>query len=182
MLIGVTGHAQHGKDTVAAYLVANHGFTRLAFADPLKELALRTDPYVPGIGGLCNLVKQMGWEEAKKWPVVRRFLQDLGTEARNIIGEDVWVNALERVWTHSGANNVVISDVRFPNEAAFIHRHSGELWRVMRVGFDNGLGYSHPSEKYISTLPADKVLINDTDIPALYQEAEEALASEVKWP
>lgn len=37
MLIGMTGLKGSGKDTAAAHLVAVHGFTRVAFADLLKE-------------------------------------------------------------------------------------------------------------------------------------------------
>lgn len=32
-----TGEAGHGKDTIGAYLVAQHGYVRAAFADPLKQ-------------------------------------------------------------------------------------------------------------------------------------------------
>lgn len=38
ILIGITGCAGAGKDTIANRLCASHGFTRLAFADRLKEI------------------------------------------------------------------------------------------------------------------------------------------------
>ena len=52
MLIGVTGLAQHGKDTIGNRLVKAHGFRRMGFANVLKELALRVNPIVhaPGSG------------------------------------------------------------------------------------------------------------------------------------
>ncbi len=37
MLIGLHGKKGHGKSTIAAHLVAQHGFLRLRFAGPLKE-------------------------------------------------------------------------------------------------------------------------------------------------
>lgn len=36
-IIGIHGKQQTGEDTLAAHLVAEHGFTRLAFADRLKH-------------------------------------------------------------------------------------------------------------------------------------------------
>ena len=38
-LIGLTGKARSGKDTVANYLFNQHGYTRIAFADPVKLAA-----------------------------------------------------------------------------------------------------------------------------------------------
>jgi dephospho-CoA kinase len=38
MIIGLTGYAQSGKDTVANILVENYGYQRVAFADPIRAL------------------------------------------------------------------------------------------------------------------------------------------------
>jgi len=38
MIIGLCGVAGSGKDTVADFLVKNHGFVKVAFADPLKRI------------------------------------------------------------------------------------------------------------------------------------------------
>jgi hypothetical protein len=43
-LVGLVGYARSGKDTFAAAL----GYRRLAFADPLKELALAVNPLAAG--------------------------------------------------------------------------------------------------------------------------------------
>lgn len=37
-IVGVSGNIGSGKDTVADYLVAKHGFTKIALADPIKHL------------------------------------------------------------------------------------------------------------------------------------------------
>jgi hypothetical protein len=123
-----------------------------------------------------QLLETVGYERAKEVPDFRRFLQKLGTEGvRDIFGEDAWVEALENRLVRNGlmepANEdnyagvhgdarVVITDVRFPNEAKWIHRCHGTLWRVVRPGY--GGNDLHPSEAHIAGLPADVELIAAT--------------------
>jgi hypothetical protein len=176
MLIGLTGYAQHGKDTAAQVLVEEYGYARVAFADPLKDLAVAVNPLVslsahdPSVmARLRDLVVPSGlhtgasWETAKKNPEVRRLLQELGTGARAILGDDIWVRTAERRILEAAPRPVVVSDVRFPNEADFITRHSGEVWRIVRLNadasnYDNGLGISHPSEAGVGAITPRRVL------------------------
>lgn len=44
--VALMGRAGSGKDSAAARLVSRYQFVRVAFADPLKESALRLDPIV----------------------------------------------------------------------------------------------------------------------------------------
>ncbi len=184
-IIGLTGRAQHGKDTTAEYLVKHYGYERFAFATPLKNMALALNPWVGVNEGtrLADLVSIRGWEEAKKDTEVRRFLQTLGTEAvRNYLGEDAWLDAMD-VQTQGkladGKSRIVISDVRFPNELDYIKAWGGDVWRVRRlvkkgrklVPFDNGLGADHPSEKYVDKLRVD-VELKALDLDMLYREIE----------
>lgn len=102
--IGLTGRATSGKDSVGQILVSEYQYTRVAFADALKSMALALDPIVDRLGQetllhpvrLHALVRADGWEAAKMNPEVRRFLQALGTEAvRDHLGEDAWIRALD---------------------------------------------------------------------------------------
>src|SRR5581483_2011292 len=95
-LLGLMGYAQAGKDTVAKLLVEEFGFTRIAFADALREALYALNPLIPFEGDhvrLRWLIDASGWEEAKvRHPEVRELLQRLGTESgRNVLGADVWV-------------------------------------------------------------------------------------------
>ncbi len=51
MIIGLTGYAQSGKDTVANILVERYGFTRVAFADKIREFLYETNPMYDSIAG-----------------------------------------------------------------------------------------------------------------------------------
>ena len=97
MIIGLSGYAQTGKDTIAEHLVEHYGFTRIAFADPIRQALYALDPIIPDypiIPGirLSWLLDRSDWEEVKREsPEIRRMLQRLGTEvARNQWGDDFY--------------------------------------------------------------------------------------------
>lgn len=139
-LIGLSGKARAGKDTAAQVLVAEHGFTQIGFADVIKAMAYDIDP---SIGGhpLRGLVDAMGWEEAKLVPGVRIFLQRMGASGRERLDKGVWVRAALRDVDNlmKDGTSVVISDVRYPNEAEAIRKRGGIIVRIDRpnVFIDN---------------------------------------------
>jgi hypothetical protein len=167
MIIGLTGYAQSGKDTVANILVDRYGFTRIAFADKIRELLYEANPMYDSIVGEPLFVKAKvdrdGWEEAKKSPHIRRLLQTTGVAARKLFGEDFWVKqALKDI---SPDGNYVIADVRFENEADEIKFTGGQIWRVKRLGVDPVNG--HISETQMDGYPVDQIFVNNTTIDDL---------------
>lgn len=135
-LIGIGCTQRVGKDAIGAYLVERHGFVRVAFADFVRDLAREADPAVIGGIGLNLLVEGSGWESAKAVPEVRQFLINLGVGARKVLGDDVWMEAGRRKIQEllDDGRSVVVTDVRFPNEADMISFLGGELWDVKRPG------------------------------------------------
>ena len=127
-LIGLIGRARVGKDTVAEHLRIYHGFSQYAFADPMKDMleVVFGDRFRTG-----DREAPIDW--LGKSP--RHLMQTLGTEwGRNCVHPDLWTLLAEReVEYHAKYRyNLVISDVRFHNEADMILRHGGELWHVLR--------------------------------------------------
>jgi dephospho-CoA kinase len=163
MIIGLSGFAQSGKDTVAERLVTEHGFQRIAFADPIRELLYGMNPKVNGTS-LIDLVDEYGWDIAKKHHEVRELLQSLGYSARRVLGDDVWVAAaLRKMWDKS--ENYVIADVRFLNEAGTIKVLKGKVWRVERPGVD--AVNEHISEWEMNAYAFDETLGNDGTVEQL---------------
>lgn len=188
MIIGLSGYARSGKDTVADRLVTSHGFTRIGFADALRDALYALDPWIPdnnftGLTRLASIVDTVGWERAKdEHPEVRILLQRLGTEVgRNLWGEDFWVDRLaEKVFHLTAADpdlNVVIPDCRFPNEAVYVQMNMapngaprGELWRITRPGY--APVNPHPSETALNDWSFDTFISNDKTVAALHEHVD----------
>jgi hypothetical protein len=155
-LIAFTGLAGSGKTTAARYLVEQHDFVRVRFADPLKAM-LRTL-------GLSEAEIDSELKEAPS-PLLggwtpRHAMQTLGTEwGRLCMGEDFWVNHWQMRtanWLRLG-RSVVVDDCRFENEAAAVRVPGGKIVRIVGRG---GIGGEHISEQM--AFAADVVIGNET--------------------
>lgn len=130
-IIGITGPAGAGKDTVAAHLTRAYGFRRLAFADPIYE-------GLAAILGISEDVLRSREGKEKELALLgvspRRLLQTLGTEwGRNTVAADFWLKLVDfRMAGMPVGTNVVIPDVRFQNELDFIHARGGTVFSVTR--------------------------------------------------
>lgn len=176
MIIGLTGYAQSGKDTVASLLVEHYGYTRVAFADKIRELLYEMDPPFPmetgQVVGLQNLIDIYGWDSAKQNSLVRSMLQNLGVGARTVFGNNHWV--VEAFKDMDILNkDYVITDVRFANEAEFVKTFNGTIWRVTRPGV--GPVNGHVSESELDSIEVDATINNDGDFKDLMVELAELL-------
>ena len=174
--IGLVGYARSGKDTVADRLV-RHGFARIAFADPVRDVLLGINPLVTRDGlRLREAVAAQGWDAAKRqYPEVRELLQGLGEGVRTALGETVWVDhALRRLDAIRGP--VVVSDVRYPNEAYALRKRGFTLVWVQRPGV--GPANSHASETGIPVERADTVLLNDGSVSELHARVDALVCGE----
>jgi hypothetical protein len=192
MIIGLSGHKGSGKDLVAAYLVKEHGFERKAFADPLKRsvAALFNIPFsdvdklkmndkiLVGIGMIGEpeydqWIQHMGYQ-ALSW---RELLQRYGTEAhRDVFGVDFWLEYTLPLGGYYPGRAIVVSDVRFENEANRIKELGGFVWFIDRPSVFPGHDL-HTSEVF--DFDEDWVVINDGTIEELYEEVEKALMGSV---
>ncbi len=163
--MGLCGYARSGKDTVADILVRDHGFTRVALADGVRELALEINPKLTDRWRLSHVLAHYGgWEGVKDSDYaedVRGLLQRLGTGCRDLLGEYVWIDRLLRNWPD--AARVVVTDVRFANEAAALQGLYGEIWRVERPGV--GPANGHVSERL--EFAVDRTFHNDGTVEEL---------------
>ena len=169
-LVGITGKAGSGKDTIANWLAAHRGAVVTHFALPIKQ----------AICGMLSIdMRYFNDRELKERPIPgigrspRYLAQTLGTEwGRELVDSDVWVTAmerrLERALADAGDLIVAIPDVRFANEAAMI-RARGTLVHVVRRGADGNVGVSgHASEGGVDIADGDVLIENHGSIDELY--------------
>lgn len=145
-LIGITGPAGSGKDSVAIELVAKFSFQSYSFAAPLKR----------GLSAMFGIPEYEFYDRDIKEQIIpwmgmsrRKLMQIAGTEfARNMIADDIWLRLADRfieneIKVHEDLLlqtfraetelRIVISDVRFENEAEWVRDKGGEVWHVHRL-------------------------------------------------
>lgn len=171
MLIFLVGPQRSGKDTVANYLVEKYGFTKLALADRVKELA-----------------RELFGMDGKD----RGLLIQLGTKMREI-DPNVWINVLWKRYlnlrevSYPIEPNVVISDVRFQNEWKFFESRGGigvsilapREVREKREGYDPEFETDTTETELYSYVP-HWYLPNVGPLEDLYQQVDSLMKREMK--
>lgn len=160
-IIGLSGYAGSGKDTIAGILVED-GYTKISFANGVREYALILNPYFVEGFTYQEIISQIGYENAKrKYPSIREFLVKIGDGGRQIFGDNIW---LRTAFKNCNSNLVVVSDVRYRNEAEYIKSLGGEIWMICR----SGVGPANAvEEKSIGQIVADRLVNNDGTIDDL---------------
>lgn len=176
MLLGISGHAGAGKDTLADILVKEYGFVKIALADPLKRICQEvyqfSDAQLWGPSDKRN-APDLRYPTGRGHLSPRIALQTLGTDWARTAYVDTWADYAVRIADQIlnkgheydpkvgtfkppfynrlfkiGAIGVVISDVRFKNEMNKIRAAKGYVVRIKRPGASGEVGVpGHPSEE-----------------------------------
>ncbi|MEV8015653.1 hypothetical protein AB0O76_04695 [Streptomyces sp. NPDC086554] len=165
--VGLIGRAQVGKDTMAGFMGQRYAYQRIAFADRLKAAALDVNPVVGFAVGepvrLTEVVRLGGWEWAKAtYPEVRRMLQQYGQTIRKT-DPDFWIRAATPAMDAVRSLNLpmVVTDVRYINEANYLRAKGFKLIRVTRpTGGLTGAAARHDSETELDRYRADLTVAN----------------------
>lgn len=167
VLVGIAGRAGSGKSAAAEYLCRAYDFEPVAFAGAIKDL-------------LADLLTSRGAEYAhlhepalKTRPIAqmaglsaRQLMQSLGDWGRSL-HPDWWVQQLAH---HIGMaeapalrtpvhDRIVVSDVRYDNEAHWIIDQGGVIIRLHRD--QAGPAEAHSSEQCVDGLPVHVDLVNN---------------------
>jgi hypothetical protein len=180
VLIGLNGKKQAGKDT--AYLRLAHLFggelvERRSFADRLYRSAAsalgvtveelqewKSDPEIQVCVRAVRDLRDGEGLPFKHHTViarasVREYLQRYGTEAhRDVFGDSFWV---EQVDLEHAGRMLVVTDVRFPNEAERIRAAGGWVVVIRGPADVERAGDDHASEAPLPAELVDATISND---------------------
>lgn len=159
-LIGLAGAARSGKDTAGKILSELTGYPTYALASPIKQV--------------CN--ELFGWDDRHSngdlkekqdafWGISPRYAyQTLGTEwGRNLIRDDIWL--VRALMKYHEFGSLIITDVRFQNEAHFIREQGGLIIHIQRDGVSPVL--AHSSEAGVDFDESDVLVSNNSTIEIL---------------
>lgn len=190
LLLGLTGLANAGKDTVAQLLSIHTGAARFAFADGVYEevgrafdvsstaiLGLRATKETPMDclalyrcmdRGFVDALPAHIRSEPYKARSPRNILQWWGTEYRRVQNPGYWVTAAQQtilsLWAQPmPPSGIVVTDVRFPNEAELIRNLGGLIWKIDRPGTAPA-PTGHVSEVHGDEFQPDLTIRNTHDI------------------
>jgi hypothetical protein len=142
--------------------------------ESLGESNGRVTPYFSNPEDALKYVKEKGWywldqvEPTSEILTPRLVLQLLGTEGgRDVIHPNIWVNAT--LGNLKEDDQVIITDVRFPNEVEGIKNRKGIVIRVVRPSKVSTS--THPSETSLNDYKNwDYVIVNDGTLEELEEK------------
>ncbi len=168
IVVGVTGHKRHGKDTVAKRLVDCWGFEKVAFADALKD-ACAAAFHIPRADFDDDSKKERPSDIYPVW-TLRRMMQFVGTELFRSEWPNIWIDT----WYRKVADKklVVVTDLRFPNEEIALRQFPyNVLFRVKNERLPDPID-PHSSEGFIDCLFSDRILLNNSTVNDLWSQID----------
>lgn len=180
-LIAVAGRKRSGKGTAAKWLMEQHGYELVKFAEPLKammrtffrqwsldeetierliegdlkEVCLPLSQDMEGVPLALAKVKMGGKS-------TRHAMQTLGTEWRDMLSTTLWMDIAEvRIREHlDHGRRVVIDDLRFTHEVNKISELGGAMIKVTNARLPSSTE-THASEQELDDSIFSCVVQND---------------------
>jgi hypothetical protein len=179
ILIGLTGRAGCGKDTVGEILKEKHGFGTTSIAYPIKKIIASL------FGESVDKWNDREWREETQliWgQSPRQLAQTLGTEwGRHTVRPSIWIDLTLTGINVAGWNRVAITDVRFQNEAIAVTDLGGYIVHVYRDDTEAGTKHtSHSSEGGVDATPYSLHIYNSGSMKALEQQVDQAV-TQILW-
>jgi len=177
-IIGLSGKARCGKDTVAEYISAVYsGVEVYALAGPLKEAA----------SIMFNIPLNHFFDADKKevedgfWGISpREIAQKVGTECgREVFRQDFWLKRCESQM-NDAPDIFIVSDIRFDNEADWVKEQGGQIWHIERPDLGEGVVRDHISENGVTICPEDIIIENDSSLTELYLNIDNLMTEDAR--
>lgn len=203
MVLGLAGRARAGKDTCADVLSQAYQFYRMAFADALRKeiidaFGIDADLFHDSTKdkkdtalaiGRCNDAEFMALAVKMGVSVTdprspREIMRWWGTEYRRRQNPTYWLERAAQTLDEAmrrGFRRVVITDVRFRNEADFVRYYDGLVWKINRAEA-SAVAATHQSEIELGLIQADAVIDNNRSMTAFAAEIMKAYRASSQHP
>lgn len=181
--IYISANKRSGKTTIANFLEKEFGYKRMSFANPLKEVSailikqltrtpLSIDEIIKAFDdGTFPKDEAVTIEDVTFWSGIRPILQGLGDGCREVISDDVWIEALLNKMPEN--QPVVIDDCRYPNEGRLLKEKGFMGIHISNPGTDG----DHPSEMCESHYANGRVA---ADLVVRYEDGVEKVLEDVR--
>jgi hypothetical protein len=182
--IGLAGKSGSGKNVIADMICSKYGYQQIAVADGIRQevaqfirasmegWAWNPPNSVGWVGCLLPVIEELpgsfevvleAFEKAvyakPTPPEIRVMLQWWGTEYRRSKDPDYWIKQLSNRLDNDF--EIVISDVRLPDEMKTIRAHGGEVWLIERDGISHVGIAGHLTEHALEDVEFDRVIQNN---------------------
>lgn len=162
-LVGFSGRAGVGKTTTAEWFVREHEFVRLSFAKPLKECLSVLTGF--SMGHFTDIELKEKEISGLNGVTPRILMQKMATEfIRDTIDPDFWLWKMRHMISEVSNRDIVIDDIRFPNEAQFIRDNGGKIIHLERQFESVTKENDHKSETMDTYVNGDIVVHSSSTI------------------
>lgn len=198
--LALSGWRGSGKDTAAEYLVKEHGFIRVSFADALKELVaqqydipleymhepskkelpLHQYPVIPGDPFGLTIHDLLTSELSSGYWTPRALCILEGSTKRSVYS-NYWVRTVVQQIMQDPTRNYVISDMRYQTEADTLklllpNIITGRVVRWCTVDTQD------PSERNLDSYEFDLYITNTSNLAALHNQLDDLVDTHVPRP
>ena len=208
MIIGISGSANCGKDTVANYIVKNYSFVKIAFADKIKRILmdLYDLPYNNLWGPSANRsIHDVRYKlsDSDEYLTARLGCQVIGDCGRSLYLNtwvDYTINDIKKLansyfydyedykgvftkYSTFGKKNVIISDCRYLNEMNRLRNEGALLIRIKKdtAGLKDKTAKHSSEANQVQILDSyfDDIIYNNSTLEDLYKNIDNFMAKNI---
>lgn len=184
IIIGISGKKGGGKDTFAS-LLANELLGKLGLKVTLKAFADKLKQCCAILSGQFDWVFYDQNYKNKKAGILsttnRKLMQKFGDLTRQLLDPDIWIKLALQTHGEQNTDVLIITDVRFKNEAKAIKDKGGILIRIESDRPETDLHISEIDLDNYDKFDFEVINNKDTSLENLKEKIKNNIIPKIKW-